>query len=178
MNAYDSSVVAAVAAAASALTAPFSARLAWLVWQWTKSSQSYEFRVSQRIEFQRMLLECSRCLVEHPELWALYRTNWPSVGYTPGQDASLDWRLKSFAYMHLNMFEIVCSYFMDNPEETIKEEESAVAWESYLRHCLDESPMMAEIVKSNNMKSVYGKKFVTYVRRLASGPSSPALWRL
>lgn len=109
--------ISALAASISAATALMNALLALFIWVRTRRSDSYQLRATVRLDFQRMLLESSTKLIDKPKLWAIYDQNWGELGYKIGDDKELDGSLKALAYLYLNMFEVICSYYMDDPRQ-------------------------------------------------------------
>jgi hypothetical protein len=62
------------------------------------------------VEGQKLLVQICKQLIDDPELWAIYDE---SDQQAPKDDGSFQGKLRGFAHLHLNMFEIM---FSGSPE--------------------------------------------------------------
>ncbi len=121
----------------------------------------YQLRLTNRNEFQKLLIDVDKVLVEHPELWAIYDSHpIPREGMN---DPTGRAKLEAFAYMMLNVFECVFTFYGDSPRLTKAEKESFAAWKGFLSSLLQDSSFMRELLDKPNIRLVYNAKLIAEV---------------
>src|SRR5262245_1652792 len=77
----------------------------------------YQIRLSARNDFQKLLLEANRELIDNPELWAIY-DNHPLAARFNRDDPMQCGRLEAFAYMYVNLLEMVYTFYNESGRMT------------------------------------------------------------
>jgi hypothetical protein len=119
----------------------------------------YQLRLSNRTEFQKLLVDIDKSLIEYPELWALYDSYSDLRESSPSGQV----RLRAFAHMVLNIFECVFAFYADSSRLTKAERESFHAWKGFLRFTLQESSLTRELVAKPNLRAMYHAKLLAEI---------------
>jgi hypothetical protein len=122
----------------------------------TYTFSEYQLRLSNRTEFQKLLVDIDKSLIEHPELWAIY----DSYSALREADPVGRVRLQAFAHMVLNIFECVFAFYGDSPKLTNAEQESFQAWKGFLKFTLQESSLTRELLNTPKLRAMYHAKFL------------------
>ena len=125
----------------------------------TYTFSEYQLRLSNRTEFQKLLVDIDKSLIEHPELWALYDSYSELRENSPAGRV----RLQAFAHMVLNIFECVFAFYADSSRLTNAERESFEAWKGFLRFTLQESSLTRELVSKPNLRVMYHAKLLAEI---------------
>jgi hypothetical protein len=121
----------------------------------------YQLRLGNRNEFQKMLVDISKTLVEHPELWAIY-----DLYPVPREwlaDPMGKAKLQAFAHMVLNVCECVFAYYGDSSRLSKAERKDFDTWKGFLRDTLQKSSFARELVSNPNIRSMYHAKLLTEI---------------
>ena len=131
----------------------------------------YQLRLGSRNEFQKLLVDINKTLIEHPELWAIYDSYpVPREGLAEPIGRA---RVQAFAYMMLNTFECVFAFYGDSPRLTKAERNSFNAWKGFLRSTLENSSIARELAGNPNLRAMYHAKLMAEIDSvLASPPAS------
>jgi hypothetical protein len=131
----------------------------------------YQLRLSNRNEFQKLLVDINKTMVEHPELWAIYDSYpVPREGLADPIGRA---KLQAFAYMMLNVFECVFAFYGDSPRLTRAERNAFDAWKGFLRNTLENSSFARELVGNPNLRTMYHAKLMAEIDSvLASQPAA------
>jgi hypothetical protein len=121
----------------------------------------YQLRLTNRNEFQKLLIDVNKVLIEHPELWAIYDSH--SIPREWLNDPKEKARLEALAYMILNVFECVFTFYGDSPRLTKAERESFEAWKGFLNNLLQDSSFMRELLDKPNLRLMYNAKLIAEV---------------
>jgi hypothetical protein len=129
----------------------------------------YQLRLANRNEFQKLLIDVNKVLVERPELWAIYDSHpIPREGLRDPKERA---RLEALAYMLLNVFECVFTFYGDSPRLTKAERESFAAWKGFLNNLLQDSSLMRELLDKPNLRLMYNAKLIAEVDSILKGNS-------
>ena len=121
-----------------------------------------QLRLANRNEFQRMLIDLDKELIANPRLWAVYDSNpMPNERI---EDPVEQARVEAFAYMHLNVFELVYSFFNDPGDLTRVERGAWQQWDAHLRVFLKGSSLAQTLMHSPDVAEMYAPSFVKHVR--------------
>jgi hypothetical protein len=125
------------------------------------------FRLSRRmadrslnLEAHKMLLDINRQLIGDPRLWTFYDDH-PIANDLELKDKSLLFRskLEAFAYLQLNMFEIV---LLEVPEPSIGEDRNpARVWCDFYFDSLARSSVMRSILERPSSARIYNAVLMT-----------------
>lgn len=121
----------------------------------------YQLRLSNRNEFQKLLVDVNKTLVEHPELWAIY-DSYP-VPRERLADPMERARLHAFTHMVLNICECVFAFYGDSSRLTKAESASFDAWKGFLRDTLQQSSFARELVSNTNIRTMYHAKLIAEI---------------
>jgi len=126
----------------SAVAALLSAAFAWKSAQATKANANRSIYV----DGQKFLIEVCKQLVAEPLLWCLYDDNplRNEAIYTPN-DPLQQAKLRAFAHLHLNMFEIIVNE-VPRPSRWKWRRNASNVWYDYLHDTFDRSTMTREIL--------------------------------
>ena len=122
------------------------------------------FRLSKRmtdrslnLEAQKMLLEINRQLISDPWLWSIYDDH-PVRSDSEfeskcGQSRLFQAKLQAFAYLCLNMFEVVLA---EAPEpEQQGHRNASNHWVDFFRHAVSRSTVVREILEASEARQLY-----------------------
>ena len=134
----------------------------------------WNFRLSRRLadrslnlEGQKMLIEINRQLIADPWLWALYDDHEvrkdPDFEGKCGQSICFQAKLRAFAYLSINMFEIVLAE-IPSPKRKGRRNESAV-WIDFFEHAIAESSIVREILEHPHTVQVYSPALMGHYAR-------------
>jgi len=129
----------------------------------------YQLRLSNRNQFQVLLVDIDKTLIEHPELWSFY-DSYPREWLADPIGRA---RLEAFGYMMLNIFECVFAFYGDSARLTKAERHSFDAWKGFLRNTLENSSFARELVGGPNIRPMYNAKLIAEIDSvLASQPAA------
>lgn len=143
------SIVAIVVAATSAWFSRRSVRLA--------------NRIADRsiyVDGQKFLIEICKQLVTNPELWCIYDDEILQVKklYKP-DDGIQQSRLKAFAHLHLNMFEIVLT---EIPKPGVgKKSNTSNIWYEYFQDTLSRSHMIRDVLDEPIAGKIWSRQLLS-----------------
>ncbi len=148
-------------AVVSAVAALLSGAFAWKSAQATKANANRSIYV----DGQKFLIEVCKQLVAEPVLWCLYDDNplRNEAIYTP-TDPLQQAKLRAFAHLHLNMFEIIVNE-VPRPSRWKWRRNASNVWYDYLHDTFDRSTTTREILDepiaekiwSNALHKEYGR---------------------
>jgi hypothetical protein len=136
-------VVSSVAALLSLIFFLLNWRLAW--------------RLANRgiyVEGQKLLVEICKQLMDDPKLWAIYDdSRLPELV----DNAEFQGKLRGFAHLHLNMFEIM---FLEAPRRGIIRENQSDVWVRYFNNTLSNSTLLREVLEEPASKGIWSKRML------------------
>jgi len=122
----------------------------------------YQNRLSVRNDFQKMLLELGKILVDDP-----YLGSYSSQGFLPDtlnmskeQMEMLKIKYEHFCYLRLNTFEIIFAYYRDTAKLIYVEKESFRTWKGYLEYVLTHDLTTIEICEREEFQQLYNQHFL------------------
>lgn len=140
-------------AVVSAIAALLSAAFAWKSAQATKANANRSIYV----DGQKFLIEVCKQLVAEPVLWCVYddsplRTEKIYCPNDPLQHA----KLRAFAHLHLNMFEIIVNE-VPKPSRWRWRRNASNVWYDYLHDTFDRSALTREILDEPISQKIWSK---------------------
>ena len=129
----------------------------------------YQLRLSSRNDFQALLVDINKTLVEHPELWAIY----DSYPVPREADPIGSARLQAFAHMVLNVFECVFAFYGDSPRLTKAERDAFDAWKGFLKNTLLESSFARDLVGKPHIRVMYHAKLIAEIDSILEPQTLP-----
>jgi hypothetical protein len=121
----------------------------------------FSFRLSKRtsdrslnLEAQKMLLELNRQLIADPQLWSIYDDH--PIRAAPEFDASsqqFQGKLEAFAYLYLNMFEIVL--FEARESSKRGERDPPSLWLKFFHFTVARSSIVRTILEGPDSNQLY-----------------------
>ncbi|HWN09161.1 MAG TPA: hypothetical protein VNO50_07845 [Pyrinomonadaceae bacterium] len=136
----------------------------------THAFGEYQLRLGTRNDFQKLLIDVDKTLVENPQLWAIYDA-YPASGALTDIEKG---RLRAFAYMLLNVFECVFAFYGDSPRLTKAENESFEAWKGFLKNTLQDSSFARELLANPKLRLIYHSKLIAEIDLILGSPGMVA----
>jgi hypothetical protein len=122
-------------------------------------------RLGSRHEFQKLLLELNKELVRDPELWGVYDSH--AMARVKSEDPAHRAKLEAFAYMFLNVFQVVFVFLADRVAGASPHEKAFFkAWEGTLRDFVQDSSLAREILSREDSELVYEPSFLALAKSL------------
>jgi len=126
----------------------------WFYWKNLKLNQKNANR-SIYVDGQKFLIEICKLLTNDPLLWNIYDDSPVSLEKlrdtkTPMFQA----RLRAFAHLHLNMFEIMMNE-VPPPEEAGEKRNASNVWYDYLDDTFNRSHLVREILEENASERIW-----------------------
>ncbi len=129
------------------------------------------------VDGQKFLIEVCKQLVSEPVLWCLYddeplRKNSIYHANDPIQHA----KLRAFAHLHLNMFEIIVN---EVPKPAVRNRTASNVWYDYLEDTLTRSRMIRNILDEPASKQIWSQAlhheydFWKHKHRTTNLPAAP-----
>lgn len=117
---------------------------------------------SLRNNYMQGMLAIDHELIQKPHLWNIYDE------VARRNQNSTDGELKAFAWMHINLFEIVYSDLFEKQSKLIswQNKSSREAWNTYIRAFLQQSELAQSIVKDPEAMKLLKADFAAYLRNL------------
>jgi hypothetical protein len=106
------------------------------------------------VEGQKLLVEICKQLMDEPKLWAIYDESDQEV---PADDLIFKAKLRGFAHLHLNMFEIM---FLEAPREAWFGENQSNVWGRYFKTTLKNSTLIREVLAEPEGKGIWSKRMM------------------
>ena len=122
--------------------------------------------LDNRNEFQRLLIDLDRELIQDPRLFAIYDTHPFASQFK--DDPLLAAKLDAFGYMSINIFEMVYQFFHATGNLSTHERETWNSWESFFQHTVDNSSVIRKLLRRDDLDGYYPPKFAAYVRKALS----------
>lgn len=128
------------------------------------------FRVSNYHQFDALLIEIDKQLIELPQLSAIFDT-------APFEGEPLEKRrLEAFVYMHLDLFQMVHSFIENSAQKGLDiDHEFRDAWLAYMRSFIHECPLAREILAQGTTKDVYQRSFIKVMGEFVESSSNRPL---
>jgi len=126
---------------------------------------------SLNLEAHKMLLDVNRQLIADPRLWVFYDDH-PICNDRELNDNSLQFRakLEAFAYLQLNMFEIV---LLEVPEPSTGEDRNpSSVWCDFYFDTLSRSSVMRSILERPNSARIYNTVLLTLYDQWKTGAAA------
>jgi hypothetical protein len=134
---------------------------------WTYSLSHRQLRLGSRHEFQKLLLEMNKEMVRDPELWGVYDSH--SMAQIKRDDPAHKAKLEAFAYMALNILQIVFVYAAEGISASAPERAFFSAWEGTLKDFVCDSSLAREILSRPDAELVYEANFLAHAKSLIKG---------
>lgn len=106
------------------------------------------------VEGQKLLVEICKQLMDDPRLWTVYDE---SDQEAPKGDIQFQGKLRGFAHLHLNMFEIM---FLEAPRAGIFWENQSNVWVRYFKVTLSNSRPIRAVLEEPASKGIWSKRMV------------------
>jgi hypothetical protein len=122
------------------------------------------FRLSRRmadrslnLEAQKMLLEINRQLISDPWLWSIYddhpvRTD-PEFGRKCGRSGLFQAKLQAFAYLKLNMFEVILAEVPEPARHGLRN--ASNVWLAFFHYTIAKSSAIRDILERPDAAQLY-----------------------
>ena len=135
-----------VSIAAACLSAVFF----WLNYQTTKRNADRSIYVDS----QKFVIEICKQLISEPLLWSLYDDSPLKMGQSPqAENLLFQQKLRAFAHLHLNMFEIVVNE-VPKPGFGRKKNPSNV-WFNYFHDTLNRSQLVRDVLEEPESSQIW-----------------------
>jgi hypothetical protein len=128
----------------------------------------YQLHIASRHEFLKLLIDIDKELIRDPMLWAHY-DNHPLAKLLTDDPVQAA-KLEAFAYLKLNLFNMVFEYAREARRVATHEVESFDSWDGFCQHNLANSRILRAIIQRPEFEQVYGKAFAAHVRTLMPVP--------
>ena len=135
----------------------------WFYWKNWKLNQKNANR-SIYVDGQKFLIEICKLLTGDPLLWNIYDDSpvrrekvWDTK--TPMFQA----RLRAFAHLHLNMFEIMMNE-VPPPEPSAEKRNASNVWYDYLEDTFNRSHLVREILEEKTSDRIWSESLLTRYR--------------
>jgi hypothetical protein len=134
----------------------------------TYALSHHQLRLGSRHEFQKLLLEMNKELVRDPELWGVYDSH--PMAHVHRDEPIHTAKLEAFAYMMLNIFQIVFVYSAEKVRTSAPERAFFAAWEGTLKDFVCGSSLAREILFSRpDSGLIYDQRFLDHAKSLTKG---------
>jgi hypothetical protein len=156
----------------SAVAALISAYFAWKTGKATRANANRSIYV----DGQKFLIEVCKLLVDEPVLWCLYDDNplRSNPVYRPN-DPLQHAKLRAFAHLHLNMFEIIVN---EVPKPSWWRRNASNVWYDYLEDTFNRCPLVRSILEEPIAKTLWSdrlnKKYALWKVAHPQKPPPPA----
>lgn len=151
----NTEVLSIVFSTISVLVAAFATFAAYKTYTLAK----LQLRLDKVNEFQKALLDMNKELLRDPSLWAIYEDSIPS-------DSLLRQKLEAFAYIKINLAEMVYTFFHGPVELAEYEEQVWKVWHRLFQHEKNSCVLLREIINAEEAEDLYSASFLQYVRDL------------
>lgn len=121
---------------------------------------SFQLRLSNRIEYQKLLFEIDKQLMQDPSLWAMYNEHADLLDRT---DRVQKLKLEAFICFHINLLEVVYVFFQNVTVLTKEEKEVSKAWDRWTRYLIDNCSGLRAALMRPERDNLYNASFVRYV---------------
>ena len=115
----------------------------------------YQLRLNSRLEFHKLLLEVNKATLADPTLRSIYDE------FTG--DPADPRKLWTFAYMNLNIFETIFSFYWDSDRIRKKEKASYDVWVAFLRNTLENSSFARNFVQQPQIRKLYHPELIKQI---------------
>jgi hypothetical protein len=113
------------------------------------------FWVANYHQFDVLLIELDKQLIEYPELYAIYDT----IPFEGGAREKV--RLEAFVHMHLDLFQMVHSFISDQMQRRRHiDQEFIDSWIAYMSTFIRTCHLAQEMLTENRTRSLYESSFV------------------
>jgi hypothetical protein len=112
----------------------------------------YQVRLNSRLEFNKLLLEINKAALADPSLLSIY-DEFSDVPADPK-------KLWVFAYMNLNVFETVFTFYWDSDRIRAQERSSYETWIAFLRNIIETSEFARHFLKQPQVRQLYHPKLI------------------
>ena len=92
--------------------------------------------------------------MDEPKLWAIYDESEQEV---PADDLTFKAKLRGFAHLHLNMFEIM---FLEAPREGWIWENQSNIWGRYFKTTLNNSKLIRDVLEEPEGHGIWSKRMM------------------
>ena len=128
------------------------------------------FRVSNYHQFDALLIEIDKQLIELPQLSAIFDA-------APFEGEPLEKRrLEAFVHMHLDLFQMVHSFIEDRTQKGHDiDHEFSDSWLAYMRSFIHECPLAREMLAQSTTKDVFQRSFIKMMDEFVASSSNKPL---
>ncbi|HEY3138909.1 MAG TPA: hypothetical protein VGL29_23010 [Blastocatellia bacterium] len=124
---------------------------------------SYQLRLSNRIEYQKLLFEIDKQVMQDPSLSAMYDDHASLLDTNdPLNRAKLD----AFISFHINLLEVVYVFFQNVRVLTGEEKEVSRAWDRWTKYLVENSFELRSALMRPEVDDFYNATFLLYVRQI------------
>ncbi len=136
-----------------------------------------QLHLASRHEFQKLLLDVDKELLRDPELWGVYDNHaMHSLAEQKRDDPHHQAKLEAFAYMFLNIFEIVNAFTEDWGKRDAAAEGFFKSLHGTCKDFYSNSELARKLLSKENATSIFDPRFMAYIesmkKELASCSSS------
>lgn len=118
-----------------------------------------------RHEYHKLLLELDRELMRDPALWGLY-DNHEMARHRPVGDAAHTAKLEAFAFLKLNLLEMVFAFEREAGAMNQEDREFFEGWHGTCRDSVYNSALIRDIIDRPDCQEVFGKRFLAHLKQL------------
>jgi hypothetical protein len=135
----------------------------------TGARQQDQLRLSNRIEYQKLLFETDKMKVQNPHLALLFEGADPALrAADPVERARQDSQLDAYASYHISLFEVVYVFFRSHGGILTDEEREVYnAWIGWFDDLVKTSPTIRNLLLRVEAARVYNASFVEYAVPIA-----------
>lgn len=125
---------------------------------------NHQLRVVNRIEYQKLLFDIDKQLMQDPALWAIY-DNHP-LSAQKKDDPTEKGKREAFLHYHANLLELVYVFFCDARWLTADEKLVANAWDGWTKYLIANSSEFRTLLSRADLKESFNAKFVSNIEKL------------
>jgi hypothetical protein len=129
---------------------------------WTYNLSLRQLRLGSRHEFQKLLLDLNKEMVRDPELWGVYDSQ--PMAQVKRDEPAHRAKLEAFAYMMLNIFDIVYIFSIEELGERAIEKGYFAAWNGTLRDFVRDSSLAKDLLSRPVAKLVFDPRFLKHAK--------------
>ena len=125
---------------------------------------SVQVRLQNRIEYQKLLFEVDKLLMQNPILRAMYNGNTKLLSTIDEEKRNQLIQVEAYASYHVNLVEVVYVFFQNNQDLlTTEEREVYIAWMNWLDVLLETSDTFCRVLKGGIREKSYNQWFTDYI---------------
>jgi len=120
------------------------------------------------VDGQKFLMDICRHLMAEPLLWCMYDEHPLRRQHSDEVEKPLfRARLRAFAHLHLNMFEIILNEIPPPGDDGVKNPSNM--WINYLHDTLNRAQLLAEVLEERGSEAIWSDALLNEYRRWKNG---------